>query len=101
MKLKGPNAVTNFPLSVAEKTFSEAAPPFSGEGFASPTSVLAYCDGESTPPFDGFRYGVVDAFGFDIDAPFSLTDVNSGVLSQRSKEEFGEFDPDEFLMWPS
>ncbi|XP_020215495.1 pathogenesis-related genes transcriptional activator PTI6 [Cajanus cajan] len=101
VKLKGPNAVTNFPLSVAEKKFSEAVPPFSGEGFASPTSVLAYCDDESTPPFDGFRYGVVDAFGFDIDAPFSLTDVNSGVLSQRSKEEFGEFDPDEFLMWPS
>ncbi|RDY00142.1 Pathogenesis-related protein transcriptional activator PTI6, partial [Mucuna pruriens] len=103
VKLKGPNAVTNFPLSTAGNTADDPPPleaALSGDGFSSPTSVLAYCDGESTP-FDGFRYGAVDAFGFDIDAPFSLTDVNSGVLSRRfGKEEFGEFDPDEFLTWP-
>ncbi|KAG4377156.1 hypothetical protein AAZX31_18G051000 [Glycine max] len=104
LKLKGPNAVTNFPLSAAGKTEHDTAPPeaaFSGEGFSSPTSVLTYFDGDSTPLY-GFRYGEVDAFGFDIDAPFSLTDVNLGVLSQRfGKEDFGEFDPDEFLTWPS
>ncbi|CAJ1960621.1 unnamed protein product [Sphenostylis stenocarpa] len=104
VKLKGPNAVTNFPLATAGKTELHVSPPeaaSSGDGFASPTSVLAYCDGDSTP-FDGFRYGEVDAFGFDIDAPFGLTDVNLGVLSQRfAKEEFGEFDPDEFLTWPN
>ncbi|RZB81017.1 pathogenesis-related genes transcriptional activator PTI6-like [Glycine soja] len=106
VKLKGPNAVTNFPLSAAENTEHDTPPPetvFSGEGLSSPTSVLTYCDGDSTP-FDGFRYGEVDAFGFefDIDAPFSLTAVNLGVLSQRfGKEEFGEFDPNEFLTWPS
>ncbi|TKY47271.1 Pathogenesis-related transcriptional activator PTI6 [Spatholobus suberectus] len=102
VKLKGPNAVTNFPLGPAKT--EDVSPPeaaFSGDGFASPTSVLAYCDGESMP-FDCFRYGAVDAFGFDIDAPFSLTDVNSGLLSQRfGKEQFGEFDTDEFLTWPS
>ncbi|KAK7305557.1 hypothetical protein VNO77_43463 [Canavalia gladiata] len=103
VKLKGPNAVTNFPIAAAQKTDDEGAVPanFSCDGFASPTSVLTYCDGDSTP-FDGFRYGVVDAFGFDIDVPLSLTDVNSGLLSQRlGKEEFSEFDPDEFLTWPS
>ncbi|XP_057434105.1 ethylene-responsive transcription factor ERF069-like [Lotus japonicus] len=76
LKFKGPNAVTNF---------------------ASPTSVLAYYDGDSTA-FDGFRHGAVDAFGFDIDAPLSLTDVNSVLTSQRfGKDEFSELNPDEFL----
>lgn len=104
MKLKGPDAVTNFPLPATGKRELQVSPPeaaCSDDGFSSPTSVLAFCDDNSSP-FDGFRYGEVDAFGFDIDAPFSLTDVNLGVLSQRfGKEEFGEFDPDEFLTWPS
>ncbi|KAK7302036.1 hypothetical protein RJT34_12915 [Clitoria ternatea] len=102
VKLKGPNAVTNFPLNAAVKNNDDTAPVvFSGDGFASPTSVLASCDGDSTP-FDGFRYGAVDAFGFDIDVPLSLTDVDLGMLSQRfGKVEFGELDPDEFLTWPN
>ncbi|KAJ1422952.1 DNA-binding domain superfamily [Sesbania bispinosa] len=99
VKLKGPNAVTNFPHRATAKAEEEemAAEVFSGDGFASPTSVL-----DCYEPFDGFRYGAVDAFGFDIDVPLSLTDVNFVLTSQRSgKEEFGEFDPDEFLTWPS
>ncbi|XP_027336818.1 pathogenesis-related genes transcriptional activator PTI6-like [Abrus precatorius] len=101
VKYKGRNAVTNFPLNATEKKEEEEPAVLSDDGFASPTSVLAYCDGESTP-FDGFRYGAVDALGFDVDWPLSLTDVNSGLLSQRfGKEEFSEFDPDEFLTWPS
>lgn len=102
VKLKGPNAVTNFPHRAAAKTEEDTAEVFSGDGFASPTSVLNYYNGDSTP-FDGFRYGAVDAFGFDIDVPLSLMDVNPVLMtSQRfGKEEFGEFDPDEFLTWPS
>ncbi|KAK7321425.1 hypothetical protein VNO77_32066 [Canavalia gladiata] len=114
LKLKGPNAVTNFPLAPAEVT---AATPvvtvdsLSTDGgasysdmVASPTSVLAY-DGGSAP-FDGFRYGDVDAFGFLIDAPLSLpTDVN-GMLTchqhyyGKEEETFEEFDLDEFMTWP-
>nr|XP_007146901.1 hypothetical protein PHAVU_006G080000g [Phaseolus vulgaris]ESW18895.1 hypothetical protein PHAVU_006G080000g [Phaseolus vulgaris] len=89
VKLKGPDAVTNFPQVATVKRELKVSPPeatCSGEGFSSPTSVLAFCDGDSTP----------------FDAPFSMTDVNLGVVSQRfAKEEFGEFDPDEFLTWPS
>ncbi|TKY56613.1 Pathogenesis-related transcriptional activator PTI6 [Spatholobus suberectus] len=109
VKLKGPNAVTNFPLSPPPT----AAPPviavdsLSTEGgasysdlVASPTSVLAY-DCDSTP-FDGFRYGDVDAFGFRIDAPLSLSDVNLTLTCHHGKEEeaLGEFDLDEFITWP-
>lgn len=99
VKLKGPNAVTNFPRAATgakrEEEEKAAAQPVSGEGFASPTSVLAY------DPFDDLRYDAVDAFGFDIDVPLSLTDVNSVMLNQQfGNVEFGEFDPDEFLMWP-
>ncbi|CAL0308966.1 unnamed protein product [Lupinus luteus] len=102
VKLKGPKAVTNFPLAAQEKMgeVAAAAAPVSRDGFASPTSVLAN-DGDTTP-FDGFRYDVVDAFGFDIDVPLSLTDVNTVMLSQRfGNVEFGDFDVDEFLTWPT
>ncbi|XP_058755812.1 pathogenesis-related genes transcriptional activator PTI6-like [Vicia villosa] len=104
VKLKGPKAVTNFsgnfPDSDAvEKDVNEPSKIFAVDGFASPTSVLPYYDGDSTP-FDSFRYGTVDAFGFDIDTPLSLTDVNF-IGFGKEKEEFGEFDLDEFLTWPS
>ena len=112
MKLKGPNAVTNFPVPspAAEETAAITADDggvmFPDAVALSPTSVLAY-DGDSTP-FDGFRY--VDAFGFDIvdDAPLSLPDVNvSNVMltcqrfDAEEDEAFGEFDLDEFMTWPS
>ncbi|XP_027332331.1 pathogenesis-related genes transcriptional activator PTI6-like [Abrus precatorius] len=112
LKLKGPNAVTNFPLTPAEETAVTPVVPvesLSSEGgisysdlVASPTSVLAY-DGDSTP-FDGFRYGDVDAFGFRIDAPLSLAEVNVMLTChQRYEEEeeaLDEFDLDEFISWP-
>lgn len=105
LMLKGPNAVTNFPNSVvAEKETTPAtvgSPSTDGftssETVASPTSVLAY-DSHSTP-FDGFSFFDVDVFGFNIDVPLSLTDMNVVLSSQKQlgKEDFGEFDPDEFL----
>ncbi|KAJ7964326.1 pathogenesis-related transcriptional activator PTI6-like [Quillaja saponaria] len=64
----------------------------------SPTSVLHYNDGESTP-FDGFCYGGVDAFGFDIDidVPLNLPDMTSSN-QHLGDEEFGEFDVNDFLV---
>lgn len=99
-KIYGPKvAAVNFPNDASDKKSVKVSPEiFSGDGFASPTSVLPFCDGET--PFDGLRYGAVDAFGFDIDAPLNLTDVNF-VPFEKEKEEFGEFDLDEVLTWPS
>ncbi|MED6197596.1 hypothetical protein PIB30_057994 [Stylosanthes scabra] len=105
VRFKGPGAAINFPRSDSEVSGESFAAVSGGrEGFASPTSVLAYGDGFvggcETTPFEVLRYGDVDAFGFDIDVPLNLTDVNS-VLTQRfGKEEFSEFDPEDFLTWP-
>ncbi|MED6155745.1 hypothetical protein PIB30_007981 [Stylosanthes scabra] len=108
LKLKGPNAVTNFPVSSPPEVTAvdDGVAAFSDAVALSPTSVLPY-DGYSTP-FDGFRF--VDAFGFDIadEAPLSLTDVdvNSVMLTcqrlddAKEDEAFGEFDLDEFITWP-
>jgi pathogenesis-related genes transcriptional activator PTI6 len=112
VKLKGPNAVTNFPLTPAEVAAAEptvAVDSQSTDGggatysdvVASPTSVLAF-DGDSTL-FDGFSYGDVDAFGFNIDAPLSLPDVNVMLTCHQrygKEETFDEFDLDEFMTWP-
>ncbi|KAL5129116.1 Pathogenesis-related genes transcriptional activator PTI6 [Glycine soja] len=112
VKLKGPNAVTNFPLAPEATAQSPplAADNLSSDGgasysdlVASPTSVLAY-DCDSTP-FDGFRYLDVDAFGFHIDAPLSLPEVNVNVAltchhGKKQEEAFDEFDLDEFMTWP-
>lgn len=111
VKLKGPNAVTNFPLTtpppVAESPFA-AIDSLSTDGgasysdlVASPTSVLTY-DCDSTP-FDSFHYGDVDALGFHIDAPLRLADVGVSLTCHPYKEEqeaFDEFDLDEFMKWP-
>lgn len=106
VKLKGPNAVTNFPLAppapsspvVAVDSFSTDGGASYSDLVASPTSVLTF---DSTP-FDGFRYGDVDAFGFRIDAPLSLPDVDVALTCHHGKDEeaFGEFDLDEFITWP-
>lgn len=113
VELKGPNAVTNFPktlvvpkedatatqAAVGESQSTDSGASYS-DAVASPTSVLPYDTGSTV--FDGFRYGDVDAFGFDIDLPLSLPDVNDMLTCQRfGKEEvFGEFDLDEFMTWP-
>nr|KYP72983.1 hypothetical protein KK1_005590 [Cajanus cajan] len=106
VKLKGPNAVTNFPLAppapsspvVVVDSFSTDGGASYSDLVASPTSVLTF---DSTP-FDGFRYGDVDAFGFRIDAPLSLPDVDVALTCHHGKDEeaFGEFDLDEFITWP-
>ncbi|KAE9606053.1 hypothetical protein Lal_00025145 [Lupinus albus] len=110
MKLKGSNAITNFPVPANENevmtqaTAGEIQSVDVGSSYsnavASPTSVLPF-HGDSTP-FDGFSYGDVDAFGFDIDMALSLPDVDVMLACQRlGKEEvFGEFDLDEFMTWP-
>ncbi|XP_061371036.1 pathogenesis-related genes transcriptional activator PTI6-like [Gastrolobium bilobum] len=113
VKLKGPNAVTNFPRNPMEGEAATPTPtvavdsniidvgaPYS-DAVASPTSVLAY-DGDLTP-FDGFRFGDdVDAFGFNFDVPLSLPDGDEMMTCHQrfEKEEvFGEFDLDEFMTW--
>lgn len=112
VKLKGPNAVTNFPNAVAnfpnavtkETSVSvDVESPKESSGMSdaaasSPTSVLPY--DESTTPFDGFCYGDVDVFGFDIDLPLSLPDfvLSRKHLAHQEEEEFGEFDIDDFLV---
>ncbi|KAG5052851.1 hypothetical protein AAZV13_02G199800 [Glycine max] len=111
VKLKGPNAVTNFPLTpeAAAEAPVVSVDNLSSDGgasysdlVASPTSVLAYeCD---STPFDGFRYLDVEAFEFHIDAPLSLPDVNVALTCHHGKKEeevaFDEFDIDEFMTWP-
>lgn len=109
--LRGPDAVTNFPILQAKAELETEVPPPVNDGndggagyydaLASPTSVLTYnCD---STPFDSLRYGDVDAFGFHIDAPLSLPEVN-GTLTCHQKlekeEAFEEFDLDEFMTWP-
>ncbi|CAL0307689.1 unnamed protein product [Lupinus luteus] len=110
VELKGPNAITNFPTAAKEEevvtqavtveSLSIDGGALYSDAVASPTSVLPY-DGDSAP-FDGFSYGDVDAFGFIIDMPLSLPDVNVMMTChQFGKEEvFGEFDFDEFMTWP-
>ncbi|XP_054819309.1 LOW QUALITY PROTEIN: pathogenesis-related genes transcriptional activator PTI6-like [Prosopis cineraria] len=111
LKLKGPHAVTNFPNSIivedkatpiaaADESIGTEGTVSYSESAASPTSVLPY-DGDSSA-FNDFRYRSVDAFGFDIDVPLSLPDANVMLSSQPfGKEEFGEFDLDDFLTWPN
>nr|QNI23908.1 AP2/ERF transcription factor [Camptotheca acuminata] len=96
--LKGPDAVTNFPkvpiteTLIDSQTDSEGS--YNNAAASSPTSVLRYDD---LTPFGGFNYGAVDAFGFDIDLPFSLPEIE---VSQKyyGVEDLGDFDPDYFLV---
>uniref|UniRef100_A0A5B7ARL8 AP2/ERF domain-containing protein n=1 Tax=Davidia involucrata TaxID=16924 RepID=A0A5B7ARL8_DAVIN len=97
VKLKGPDAVTNFPKVAITETVAESQTDSEGSQNAdasSPTSVLRYDD---LTPFDGLSYVDVDAFGFNIDMPFSLPDL---VVSQNcyGEEDFGDFDLDDFLV---
>lgn len=107
VKLKGPAAVTNFgkvsfveSLIVADErptvtiTGSSGSDGSANDAFFSPTSVL-WSNGELTA-VEGFGYGDVDAFGFDIDMPFDLPDfvVSGSYLG----EEFSEFDLDNFVV---
>ncbi|KAK4376144.1 hypothetical protein RND71_006821 [Anisodus tanguticus] len=91
VKLKGPDAVTNFPkvltveITETEKSENDVA--------LSPTSVLCNND---FGPFDNLGLCEVDAFGFDVDSLFRLPDF--GMSEKYYGEEFGEFDFDDFAL---
>nr|APQ47341.1 AP2/ERF domain-containing transcription factor [Vernicia montana] len=102
VKLKGPNAVTNFPNSVITESVVDSQIDGSCESCdspsavtSSPTSVLRHEDREELSPFDSFSYGAVDAFGFEIDVPLNLPDFML-TGKQFGGEEF--VDLDDFLV---
>nr|AZL19359.1 transcription factor DkERF26 [Diospyros kaki] len=96
VKLKGANAVTNFPTVsetetaavVGVKKDSEAEA-LQGAASSSPTSVLR---NEDLTPFDKFSYGDEDVFSFDID----LTTFLTPDLYEED-DLLGDFDPDDLL----
>lgn len=109
VKLKGANAVTNFPNPVlTEEVVVHGQPQLTGvdsfdssdiSPLSSPTSVLRN-DGFTS--FDSYLCygdgdGDVDVFGFGVDVPLSLPDL---MLSGTSlgEEGFGEFDVNDFLV---
>ena len=100
VSLKGPNAVTNFPSVVKTESVATAGQSQSetcslpSVTASSPTSVLRY---NEEAPFNGFGYCDVDAFGFDFDVPLTLPDIFSN--KHLEEDEFGEFDPDDFLVF--
>ncbi|CAN4101120.1 unnamed protein product [Withania somnifera] len=100
VRLKGPDAVTNFPVSsTAEVTltetesFADGGEKSENEVALSPTSVL--CNDDFSP-FDNFGLREVDAFGFDVDSLFRLPDF--AMTEKYYGEEFGEFDFDDFAL---
>ncbi|KAL5546740.1 hypothetical protein UlMin_006427 [Ulmus minor] len=111
VKMKGPNAVTNFPCAVitepevleaasVKESVSELTAPSSpksviryDETTSSPTSVLRH---DETTSFDGFSFLDNDAWGFDVDVALGFSDVM--VSTKALAEEFSEFDFHEFSM---
>lgn len=101
VKLKGPDAVTNFPvLTTAEVTVAvtetetesatDGGDKSENDVALSPTSVLRNDD---FAPFDNLGF---DAFGFDVDSFFRLPDFS--MSEKYYGEEFGEFDFDDFAL---
>ncbi|PIN05972.1 hypothetical protein CDL12_21479 [Handroanthus impetiginosus] len=87
VRIKGSDAVTNFPTSVESDSVS------CGNDVAfSLTSVLRY--GE-LPPFEGLYYGCADEFGFEVGWPLSLPEI--GISRKCFGEPFGEVDFDDFI----
>ncbi|MQM07329.1 hypothetical protein Taro_040169 [Colocasia esculenta] len=119
LRLKGENAVTNFPAA-ANATTAPADPPADGDGettskddeaaskddshsscfspsYASPTSVLR-SNGDS--PFECFDDygGDVDAFRFSVDSPFALADLHLPKRYCWEDPDFAEFDAADFSL---
>lgn len=95
LRLKGVNAVTNFPVNGKSndvKSFVQS--PRS----SSPTSVLRY-DDELTRPFDdhSFSYGSLDDLKFEFDVPLSFNELTAACVP-FSEVDFGEFDVNDFLV---
>jgi len=99
VKLKGPNAVTNFPNSVMTETSVDVdsvnckeidSPASSDVASSSPTSVLRY---EESSPSDDLGIGDVDVFGLDFDVPLNLTNLvlSKKPLVEEVKLEFDDF----------
>ena len=98
VKLKGPDAVTNFPnVTVTEKAVHVKTDGEGSDNVAalSPTSVLLY---DELTPFDEFSYGDVDAFGFDIDMPLRLADFTVPENLYGDDDLGEEFNLDDFLV---
>ncbi|XP_073057494.1 pathogenesis-related genes transcriptional activator PTI6-like [Primulina eburnea] len=93
VKLKGPAAVTNFPVTSPATDSSTESEAISSENdaYLSPTSVLQF---EELPAFDGLCYGVED-LGFDFDLPLGLPGIR--MSRDHQTDEFGEFDFDNFI----
>ncbi|WOH01872.1 hypothetical protein DCAR_0521258 [Daucus carota subsp. sativus] len=109
IKLKGPDAITNFPPppdqvntnisspenKLVESATTPAAEPALPAGALSPTSVLPYNDDEDLATFG---YGDVDAFGFQIEdqlVPFCLPDIMLSRTYSRTRvddPDFADFD---------
>lgn len=109
LKLKGPNAVTNFPSAVKDdgkrygngendgkKIFTPDSPESSSPSISSPTSVLRY-DDELTTLFDynGLSYED-DVFRLDFCGPLSLPDYKFASVC-LDEEDFGDFNVDDFF----
>lgn len=100
VKLKGRNAVTNFPNSVMTETSVDVdsvnckeidSPASSDVASSSPISVLRY---EESSPADDPCFGDVDVFRLDFDVPLNLTNF---VLSKKPLvEEVKELEFDDF-----
>lgn len=119
VKLKGPNAVTNFPNAVMTEDVIVEDYPFTTEkvvvddyaasleeslsftsgAASSPTSVLRFDEPSSSSSY-GFGYLDADAFGlesFDNDVPSRILDITLWRKS-LSEVEFSEFDFKDFLV---
>lgn len=99
VRLKGPNAVTNFPNAVASAGQTQSGTCTYCIDAPSPTSVLRY---HEETPFQEFGYGDdddddVNTFGFGFDVALTLPDIFPS--KHLDKDEFGEFDPDDFLVF--
>ncbi|CAN4098660.1 unnamed protein product [Withania somnifera] len=92
VKLKGPDAVTNFTVTETE-FLTNAGEKGENDVALSPTSVLCNDD---FAPFDDLRFCEVDAFGFDVESLFRLPDLS--MSEKYYGEEFGEFDFDDFAL---
>ncbi|XP_009607079.1 pathogenesis-related genes transcriptional activator PTI6-like [Nicotiana tomentosiformis] len=98
VKLKGPDAVTNFPkvltADITEtESVTEGGEKSENDVALSPTSVLRNDD---FTPFDDLGFCEVDAFGFDVDSLFRLPEF--GMSEKYYGDEFGEFDFDDFAL---
>ncbi|KAG1371468.1 ethylene-responsive transcription factor ERF069 [Cocos nucifera] len=92
VKLKGANAVTNFPTepAVAVTNDDSSCP------FPSPMSVSR--PGGDQTPVDFLGYGDVDAFGFSEQPSLCLTDFYSSRRQCWEAYEFGDFNADDFSL---